>query len=107
MAVCVPPGLKRVTCLPTDSTTPAPSDPGTTGSLIGNGYLPLGIAKSRKLSEAAWTMKTLEKLHTTEVCKAHTLNKNVLVANLLNRCLLFKFQRVEAILACYGPLLGT
>lgn len=42
-----PPGLKRVTCLPTDSTVPAPSDPGTMLSFIGNGYLPLGMIKSR------------------------------------------------------------
>lgn len=43
----VPPGLKRVTCLPTDSTVPAPSEPGTVLSFIGKGYLPLGMMRSR------------------------------------------------------------
>jgi len=43
----LPPGLKRVTCFPTDSTVPAPSEPGTTLSFAGNGYLPLGMMRSR------------------------------------------------------------
>jgi len=43
----VPPALKRVTLLPTDSTVPAPSEPGTMLSFMGKGYLPLGIMRSR------------------------------------------------------------
>lgn len=34
------PGLNRVTREPTDSTVPAPSDPGTTLSFCGKGYFP-------------------------------------------------------------------
>lgn len=43
----IPPALKRVTLLPTASTVPAPSDPGITLSLRGNGYPPLGMMRSR------------------------------------------------------------
>jgi hypothetical protein len=43
----VPPGWKRVTLFPTDSTMPAPSEPGITGDFMGKGYLPLGMTRSR------------------------------------------------------------
>jgi hypothetical protein len=96
--------LKRVTCLPTDSTVPAPSEPGTTGSLMGNGYLPLGMAKSRKLSEAAWTIGTLAMVEMNTFEVQHTLDKNILVANLLNRCVLIVLEGLKVTLAFHRPL---
>lgn len=56
-AVTRSPTATRLTCSPTATTSPAPSEIGMTSGLTGSGYQPRSTISSRKLSELArtWT----------------------------------------------------